>query len=264
MTATEGLGQADFVAKGSLAHLACFRDWRCGRRCGYCRRMDEFASACASVRDRVLASDTAKGIDAVWLDYVRDDGRLTEAANMTPCVTRMVTSELHPPRDGTPVGRLSRRVPPLGQLLADLGQHESAVRRLVMVTVAYGYFAMIDAEAIAAIAERPFPPIVAGRSAEQVWPYWVTNMSTAALLAQVTGKKEIGKVTNICGESLYQGLLDLGLVGRRRRKVPYMGRFYAQAGMLLRVVQSETLVPEAVSESMAITNRWPFEEMPTE
>jgi hypothetical protein len=89
-------------------------------------------------------------------------------------------------------------------------------------------------------------------------------MSTGTLLAQVTGKKEIGKVQNICGESLYQGLLDLGLVGRRRRKVPYVGRFYAQAGMLLRVVQSDTVVPEPAPESVAITSQWPFEEMPTE
>ena len=226
--------------------------------------MDEFASACVSVCDRVVASDMAEGIDAAWLDYVRDDGRLTEASSMTPCVTRMVTSELHPPRDGTPVGRFSGRVPPLGRLLPDLGQHEPAVRRLIMVTVAYGYFAMIDAEAIAAIAGQPFRPIVECRSAEQVWPYWVMNMSTGTLLTQVTGKKEIGKVQNICGESLYQGLLDLGLVGKRRRKVPYMGRFYAQAGMLLRVVQSDTLVAEPASDSQAITNRWPFEEMPTE
>jgi hypothetical protein len=205
-----------------------------------------------------------EGFDAAWLDYVRDDGRLTEAASMTPCVARMVTSELHPPPDGTPVGRVSGRVPPLGRLLPDLGQHEPAVRRLVMVTVAYGYFAMIDAEAIATIAGRPFRPIVAARTADWVWPYWVTNMGTGTLLAQVTSKKEIGKVQNICGESLYQGLFDLGLVGRRRRKVPYMGRFYAQAGMLLRVVQSDTLVPEPDSESLAIANRWPFEEMPTE
>ena len=226
--------------------------------------MDEFASACLSVRDRVLASNPAEGIDAAWLDYVRDDSRLTEAARMTPCVARMVTSELHPPRDGTPVGRFSGRVPPLGQLLPGLGQHEPAVRRLVMFTVAYGYFAMIDAEAIAAIAGRPFRQIVAGHSAEQVWPYWVTNISAGTPLAQVAGKKEIAKVRNICGQSLYQGLLDLGLVGRRRRKVIDMGRFYAQAGMLLRVVQRDTLVPEPASDSLSITNRWPFEEMPTE
>jgi hypothetical protein len=225
--------------------------------------MDEFASACMSVCDRVLAS-VPDGIDAAWLDYVRDDGRLAEAAIMTPCVTRMVTSELHPPRDGAPVGRFSGQVPPLGQLLPDLGQHEPSVRRLVMVTVAYGYFAMIDAEAIAAIAGRPLRPIVAGRSAEQVWPYWVTNISAGTPLAQVTGKREIDKVRNICGQSLYQGLLDLGLVGRRRRRVPDLGRFYAQAGMLLRVVQSDTLVIEPASESLSVTNRWPFAEMPTE
>jgi len=225
--------------------------------------MDEFASACVSVCDRVLAS-VPEGLDAAWLDYVRDDGRLTEAASMTPCVTRMVTSELHPPRDGASVGRFSGGVPPLGQMLPDLGQHEPSVRRLVMVTVAYGYFAMIDAEAIAAIAGRPFRQIVAGHSAEQVWPYWVTNISAGTPLAQVAGKKEIAKVRNICGQSLYQGLLDLGLVGRRRRKVIDMGRFYAQAGMLLRVVQRDTLVPEPASDSLSITNRWPFEEMPTE
>ena len=226
--------------------------------------MDEFASACVSVCDRVLASDMVERIDAAWLDYVRDGDRLTEAASMTPCVTRMVTSELHPPRDGASVGRFSGGVPPLGQMLPDLGQHEPSVRRLVMVTVAYGYFAMIDAEAIAAIAGQPFRPIVACRSAEQVWPYWVTNISAGTPLAQVAGKKEIAKVRNICGQSLYQGLLDLGLVGRRRRKVIDMGRFYAQAGMLLRVVQRDTLVPEPASDSLSITNRWPFEEMPTE
>lgn len=206
----------------------------------------------------------AEGIDAAWLDYVRDDGRLTEAASVTPCVTRMVTSELHPPHDGTPVGRSSGRVPPLGRALPDLGQHEPAVRRLVMVTVAYGYFAMIDAEAIAAIAGRPFRPIAERLSAEQVWPHWVASMSTGTPLTEVTGKKEIGKVQNICGESLYQGLRDLGLVGKRRRKVPYMGRFYAQAGMLLRVMQRDTPVTELASDSLAITSRWPFEEMPTE
>ena len=226
--------------------------------------MDEFASACVSVCDRVLASDGAERFDAAWLDYVRDAVRLTEAASMTPCVARMVTSELHPPRDGASVGRFSGGVPPLGQMLPDLGQHEPSVRRLVMVTVAYGYFAMIDAEAIAAIAGRPFRQIVAGHSAEQVWPYWVTNISAGTPLAQVAGKKEIAKVRNICGQSLYQGLLDLGLVGRRRRKVPDLGRFYAQAGMLLRVVQRDTLVPEPASDSLSITNRWPFEEMPTE
>jgi len=226
--------------------------------------MDEFASACVSVCDRVLASVKVEGLDADWLAYVRDDGRLAEAARMAPCVTRMVTSELHPSADDTPVGRFSGRVPPLGRVLPDLGQQAPDVRRLVFVTVAYGYFAMIDAEAIAALAGSPPAPNLASRSAEQVWPDWVMNMSSGKPLARVTGKKEITRVKNICGESLYQGLRELGLVGGRRRKVPYMGSFYAQAGMLLRVVQSDTFVPEPAAEVQEITDRWPFEEMPTE
>lgn len=225
--------------------------------------MDEFASACVTVCDRVLASDNVEGIDPAWLAYVRDDGRLTEAARMTPCVARMVTSELHPSADDNPVGRSSGRIPPLGWVLPDLEQHEPDVRRLVMVTVAYGYFAMIDAEAIAALAGSPLGPNVASRSAEQVWPDWVTNMTAGKPLAQVVGKKEVGRVKNICGESLYQGLLELGLVGGRRRKVPHLGGFYAQAGMLLRVVQSDTFVPAPASASQGITP-WPFEDMPPE
>lgn len=43
-----------------------------------------------------------------------------------------------------------------------------------------------------------------------------------------------------------------------------MGRFYAQAGMQLRVVQRDELVAEPASESLAIADRWPFEAMPTE
>ena len=183
---------------------------------------------------------------------------------MTPCVTRMVTSELHPSAEDTPLGRFSGRVPALGRVLPDLGQHEADVRRLVIVTVAYGYFAMIDAEAVAALAGAPLGAHVASRSAEQVWPDWVMNMSTGTLLARVVGKKATGQVKNLCGESLYQGLLELGLVGARRRKVPHIGRFYAQAGMLLRVVPSDTFVPRPASELQEITDRWPFEEMPTE
>jgi hypothetical protein len=43
-----------------------------------------------------------------------------------------------------------------------------------------------------------------------------------------------------------------------------MGRSYAHAGMLLRVVQSDTLVAEPTPDSLAITSRWPFEDMATE
>jgi hypothetical protein len=162
--------------------------------CGYCRLMDEFVSAVEGVRDRLLASDVASEVDSAWLAYVRDQGRVADAAGVAPCVTRLVTSELHPPRDGTPVGRFSNRiVPPLGRFLPHLGEHEPAVRCLVIDAIAYGYFAMIDAEATAAAAAEPLTPISACRGAEQAWPYWVTNVSTGRLLAEATSKAYINR-----------------------------------------------------------------------
>jgi hypothetical protein len=120
-------------------------------QCGYCRIVDEFVSAFLSVRDRLVTSEMAEEVDAGWVDCLRDEGRVAEAAIVAPCVTRLVTSELHPPRDGTPVGRFSNRiVPSLGRFLPHLGDHELEVRRLVIDAVAYGYLAMVDAEATAA------------------------------------------------------------------------------------------------------------------
>lgn len=227
--------------------------------------MDEFVSALLGVRDRLLASDVAGEVDSAWLAYVRDQGHLADAASIAPCVTRLVTSELHPPRDGTPVGRFSNRiVPPLGRFLPHLGEHEPAMRRLVIDAIAYGYFAMIDAEATAAVAAEPLTPISACRSAEQAWPYWVTNMSTGRLLAEATSQAYISSVETVCGEELYREMLELGLVGWRRRRVPSMGHFYAQAGMLLRFVQTDNFVPGPESELRATTNKWPYEAMPTE
>jgi hypothetical protein len=113
-------------------------------------------------------------------------------------------------------------------------------------------------------AAEPSTPIAVRREAEQVWPYWVTNMSTGRLLAQATSKAYINRVETVCGEELYQELLELGLVGWRRRKVRYMGHFYAQAGILLRFVQTDNFVPGSESELRAITNKWPFQDMPTD
>lgn len=43
-----------------------------------------------------------------------------------------------------------------------------------------------------------------------------------------------------------------------------MGHFYAQAGMLLRFVQTDNFVPGPGSQLRATTNKWPYEAMPTE
>jgi hypothetical protein len=85
----------------------------------------------------MLDNAASAGVDGCWLDYVQSAKRLAEVAIVTPCVARLVTSELHPPREETPVGRFSNRiVPPLGRFLPELGPHQSAVRLLVIRGVA--------------------------------------------------------------------------------------------------------------------------------
>ena len=89
-------------------------------------------------------------------------------------------------------------------------------------------------------------------------------MSTGRLLAEATSRAYIKSVETVCGEELYREMLELGLVGRRRRRVPYMGHLYAQAGMLLRFVQTDSFVPGPESELRATTNKWSYEAMPSE
>ena len=118
-----------------------------------------------------------------------------------------------------------------------------------MLRVAYGYLAMIDAEATTIVAEAGVT-VSACRDSEELWPYWVTKMSTGWVL-DVTDPKFVRRVRDVCGEDLYQGLLDLDLVGWRRRKVPYIGHFYADAGMVLRFVQTDVFQPDIPSELFA-------------
>jgi hypothetical protein len=121
---------------------------------------------------------------------------------------------------------------------------------------------MIDAEATTIAAEAG-QTVTAYRNAEELWPYWVTNMSTGWVL-KATDPKFVQRVREVCGEDLYHGLLDLDHVGWRRRKVPYIGHFYADAGMVLRLVQTDVFQPVGRSELVAAANRWPFAEMPAE
>ena len=115
----------------------------------------------------------------------------------------------------------SNRVPPLGRLLPDLGQHGPVVRLVVMGTV---------------------------------WPYWVTNMSTGTLLARVTGRRSSARSRTSAVRVSIRGFWIPGWSAGGAGSSLTWG-FYAQAGMLLRVVQSDTLVPEPASESLGITNR---------
>lgn len=231
--------------------------------------MDEFVSAVSDMRDRLLASVDSEG-HAVALAYLHDEDRLSEANFVAPCVSRFVSAEITPPPGVKPIGRFSgvTGAATVAAYIRRSGKsHEEAVtsnvRSLVMRVVARGYVAMAEAEALIREAEGPKIYVVSDRMAEDVWPYWVTNMSTGTLLRSAAHPKAVDTVARAAGEQLLRGLEELNLVGWRRGRVVRTGSLYGESGMLLRMLQTDNFQPGARSDLLTVTNAWPFDEMPT-
>lgn len=69
--------------------------------------MDEFVTAVARVRDRLVQTLDPQTVNEAALAYVQDGERLAEAEAVSPCVLRFVAAEINPPADGRPVGRFA-------------------------------------------------------------------------------------------------------------------------------------------------------------
>jgi hypothetical protein len=223
--------------------------------------VDEFVSALDAVRDGLTRPD------APGVDYTRADARLAEAEIVAPCVARLTASEIHPPDKARPVGRFSgtalKLVPPLGTFLGETMQpHLAEVRELILRALAHGYFATIDSEGANAAAQGVQINVVRDRRAEDIWPYWVGSISTADSL-RLLDRRFVEQVRTACYEGLVHGLRGLGLVGWRRKRVPLIGSFYADAGMTLRLYQTDLFELNLEAQLLAIANNnWPFESMP--
>lgn len=230
--------------------------------------MDEFVAAFVRVRDRSLAAVEVEPADAT-VAYMLADARLSEAEIVAPCISRFVSAELRPPEGVKPVGRFGSisATPPVGKYLGLESDADdtvvASVRSLAMEALSYGYFAMTDAEATSSQAGA-LTEVVLDRDAHTIWPYWVTNMGTGRLLRSSVDPGFVRRVANVCGEDLLHGLRQLGLVGWRRRRVSGIGWFYAEAGMLLRVLQTDNFQPGPRSDVLLSTNAWPFEQMPVD
>ena len=112
-----------------------------------------------------------------------------------------------PPANGAPVGRFGRVIwPPIGTYMRwsrETGDVITPrVRSLAMDGLAHGYFAMVEAEALGKTHEGPEVHVVRGRNAEDVWPYWVTDMSRGRLLGAVADPDAVRQVANAAGVPL--------------------------------------------------------------
>jgi hypothetical protein len=174
-----------------------------------------------------------------------------------------------PPANGAPVGRFGRVIwPPIGTYMRRSRETGDVitprVRSLAMDGLAHGYVAMVEAEALGKTHEGPEVHVVRGRNAEDVWPYWVTDMSRGRLLGAVADPDAVRQVANAAGRNLVQGLQELGLGRSRRGRRFFTGYLYGEAGMLLRHLQTDRFQPDLMTEVVVASKAWPFEEMPIE
>jgi hypothetical protein len=87
-------------------------------------------------------------------------------------------------------------------------------------------------------------------------------MSAGKMLRRVAGDKLLLEVETASGQDLFHGLRELGLIGWRRGRTRSMAAFYAEAGMLLRMLQTDNFQPSPQDDLLTATNVWPFDEMP--
>lgn len=235
------------------------------------RAVDEFVAAVLLVRDGLLETVNTTRADDPALLYVQDEARLSEADEVAPCVLRFVTAEISISAGSKPVGRFAGGTktswaPPIGSYMPRSRETRTSLptvlRRLAVEAVAQGYFAMVEAEALGRVEKGPSISLVQGRTAEWVWPFWVTNISTGELLRAAAHPEAVRRVANACGENVFNGLQGVGLGRWRRAWKRSTGSFYGEAGMLLRMLQTDLFEPGARDEVLTLTNAWPFDHMP--
>jgi len=107
-------------------------------------------------------------------------------------------------------------------------------------------------------AERRDPPL------DALWAFWVTHLYDTDLFAAEEIDEAIARDMRGVAERIFvEGLRELGLLPRirRRARVAVLGQVYGQAGAVLRMAQSETVISDERLESDLIaraTNLWPL------
>jgi hypothetical protein len=220
-------------------------------------------------REASSAVHEAGDLDA---DYLLASGRLDEAAVVAPCVSRFATAEILPDDPRPAIGRYADRRIGLSRSIGHLLQKRiagatdetrAALRNLVLDAVAVGYTASIDAEgaAISAGGDPTHFEIRMDRTPEDIWNWWVVSFSGDGAGAIDTRFRR--NVQDISVKRVTDGLRELGFLppmGRRTKLVATAGT-YANAGLLLRVGQSNNLTDEGFFGTWRhVTSRWPYDD----
>jgi hypothetical protein len=194
-----------------------------------------------------------------WLDAALD--RATAGAPVVvPCVVRFVEDEIEPTQ--CPIGRhWTVPMPPIPTLLGIGPSSPSAtvdgLRAALVKSLAIGYGGAILLETAADSSARACPD----RSAEVVWRWWVPRIGRFTA-QEIFPQTPLDRVRKVAKRDLKQQLNSLGLKPslRRRYRFSVTTYMYAEAGMLLRLPQTDVIADEFLDQDdlRAVAERWPL------
>jgi hypothetical protein len=178
--------------------------------------------------------------------------RLEEGRLVEPCVDRFVVGELDPTRRLTASRNFLPGCPPsLAEKLGDrynkaTPQDVNGVKHAIRKALAIGYLTMCRVEGpnghIAFCHDRP---------AEDLWDFWAPSCRDAPEDVGMS-KEWANDIRSAGADTLIADLKSLGLTRfLGGSKLNQLGMVYAQAGVLLRIVQTDYIQQEALDEVIA-------------
>jgi hypothetical protein len=220
-------------------------------------------------------ADAVVGVQALIGESLEDSThvaakeRVTEAERVAPCAERFVAGELDPTRELTvartiSVGALG--TPPslaekLGRKLdAAAPETREATANAVYKALAIGYLAYVETEPRTDIQ-------VVNRDAADIWEWWALN---CRVMLENTGiPKSWADTVRGLGRDLLIGELK-GLRLTRwlgGSKLNQLGMTYAQAGVHLRLAQTDALTQESFERGVALRREdperpWRYDDYP--
>ncbi len=213
--------------------------------------------------------DRAQGVWALQLkegpqrDFVLAPGRAQEAAQVDGCVQRFTRAELEG-RDSVGRVRGGKVFPPLGSYVGKkLRQADQPmiqrVRLAINTAIATGYLGI-------AVGEADRSEVRTDRTEAQIWDFWVPRIMGAGFLPGIGLPDEVlSPIREGGGHSFVDDLGQIGMarLGKKLRRA--IGSFYAQAGMVLRIAQTdladhEMVVSPSSEERAAWAHSWRFED----
>jgi hypothetical protein len=220
----------------------------------------------SSHRDAVI--DFAGSVERALRDLCEPGDWLDEAINravagapvVARCVERFVEDEIEPAQ--RPIGRhWTVPMPPIPTLLGIGPSAPSAtvdgLRTALVKTLAIGYAGGILLET------APDSPARAcrDRSAEVIWQWWVPRIGRFTA-EEVIAKEPLERFRAVAKGELKDQLKSLGLkpVFRRRYRFVVTTYMYVEAGMLLRLPQTDFIADEFFDQDdfRAVAAHWPL------